>query len=137
MKLVFADTWFFLALFSSKDQGHQRAVRFLKKNRRPMLTTARVITELADALASPVDKPLFLRARGFLFGNTRLEIVEAGRTVFENGLALYSSRLDKGWSLTDCISFDVMKQRGVRDALTADRHFEQAGFRAMLLPAKP
>jgi uncharacterized protein len=42
------------------------------------------------------------------------------------------SRRDKEWSLTDCISFVVMKERGLTEALTADHHFEQAGFKALL-----
>jgi predicted nucleic acid-binding protein len=52
--------------------------------------------------------------------------------LFETGVSLYASRTDKEWSLTDCISFTVMSQYGIRDALTGDRHFEQAGFRALL-----
>jgi len=50
----------------------------------------------------------------------------------DRGLALYISRPDKDWSLTDCISFVVMKERGLTGALTADHHFEQAGFVALL-----
>ena len=46
----------------------------------------------------------------------------------EEGLGLYESRPDKEWSLTDCISFVVMKKEGIVEALTEDRHFEQAGF---------
>ena len=48
------------------------------------------------------------------------------------GLALYANRTDKDWSLTDCISFVVMNERGITDALTGDHHFEQAGFAALL-----
>jgi predicted nucleic acid-binding protein len=47
-------------------------------------------------------------------------------------LDLYASRFDKAWSLTDCISFVVMEQQGIREALTGDHHFEQAGFVALL-----
>jgi uncharacterized protein len=52
--------------------------------------------------------------------------------LFEEALKLYSSRPDKEWGLPDCISFVVMRTRGVKDALTADEHFQQAGFRAVL-----
>jgi predicted nucleic acid-binding protein len=44
----------------------------------------------------------------------------------------YESRPDKAWSLTDCISFVVMNQHGLTEALTGDHHFEQAGFTALL-----
>ena len=46
--------------------------------------------------------------------------------------AMHKERSDKSWSLTDCISFVVMGEHGITDALTGDRHFEQAGFRALL-----
>jgi hypothetical protein len=54
-------------------------------------------------------------------------------SLFYNGLTLYQSRTDKEWGLTDCISFALMKQEGIQDALTSDIHFRQAGFRALLL----
>jgi predicted nucleic acid-binding protein len=44
----------------------------------------------------------------------------------------YRARADKAWSLTDCISFVVMSEHGLSEALTADVHFEQASFRALL-----
>ena len=53
--------------------------------------------------------------------------------LWEGGWELYRNRPDKAWSLTDCISFLVMQQGGLTDALTADEHFRQAGFRAVLL----
>jgi len=46
---------------------------------------------------------------------------------------LYQNRPDKNWSLTDCISFVVMQEHGITEALTADRHFEQAGFVPLLV----
>ena len=51
---------------------------------------------------------------------------------YQAGFDLFANRPDKDWSLTDCISFGVMTERGLTEALTADRHFEQAGFRAVL-----
>jgi len=56
----------------------------------------------------------------------------ASQELFERGLNLYRQRPDKDWSLTDCISFVVMREHGVTKALTADRHFEQAGFAILL-----
>lgn len=61
-----------------------------------------------------------------------VRIVPSGRRLAERGWDLYRRRLDKEWSLTDSISFVVMEDRGITDALTGDRHFEQAGFRALL-----
>ena len=56
----------------------------------------------------------------------------ASRRLFTRGLALYKERTDKEWSLTDCISFVIMRDLKLSAALTADRHFEQAGFMALL-----
>jgi hypothetical protein len=61
----------------------------------------------------------------------------ASSQMLELGLDLYGSRKDKQWELTDCISFRVMQDHGITDALTADRHFEQAGFRALLRQPVP
>jgi hypothetical protein len=52
--------------------------------------------------------------------------------LLDAGLGLYGRRLDKEWSLADCIAFVVMKDEGITDALTTDRHFEQAGFKVLL-----
>ena len=62
-----------------------------------------------------------------------LEVVPLTEELFAEGLALFLSRPDKEWSLTDCISFVVMQNRGIRQAFTADRHFVQAGFEALLM----
>ena len=57
----------------------------------------------------------------------------ASHDLFQEGLFLYSRRRDKAWPLTDCISFVVMEDEEIEDALTGDRHFEQAGFGALLI----
>ncbi len=61
-----------------------------------------------------------------------IRIIPARRSVLESGWELYQKRIDKEWSLTDCISFLVMQKLRLADALTGDRHFEQAGFRMLL-----
>jgi len=63
----------------------------------------------------------------------RLQVISDLEPWHSRGLALFGSRLDKDWSLTDCISFEVMSSYGITEALTGDHHFTQAGFRALLL----
>jgi predicted nucleic acid-binding protein len=63
----------------------------------------------------------------------RISIVPLDSALLERGLQLMAARLDKDWSLTDCISFVVMQDAGINEALSGDRHFEQAGFRALLV----
>ena len=60
-------------------------------------------------------------------------VVAIGSKLFKQALTLYEARSDKTWGLTDCISFVVMEENDLSIALTADHHFVQAGFRALLL----
>jgi uncharacterized protein len=61
-----------------------------------------------------------------------VDVVPLSETLYSEAFALYESRLDKNWGLTDCISFVVMTERGITEALTSDEHFEQAGFATLL-----
>ena len=75
------------------------------------------------------------RCAAFLHGLHRdpaTRILPADSRTFDCGLEFYEKRPDKTWSLTDCISFVVMSEEGRTEALTGDRHFEQAGFTALL-----
>lgn len=124
----FADTFFFLALRNSQDAGHQQAVALLAGLKDPRLvTTAWVLTEVADALASPKNREGFGHLRKML-DQHRAIVIPPSEELFENGIELYLNRPDKAWTLTDCISFVVMHDRGMTEALTGDHHFEQAGF---------
>ena len=60
-----------------------------------------------------------------------IDVALHARETFLDGLELYRSRLDKGYSLTDCISMRIMRREGLTEILTGDRHFEQEGFRAL------
>lgn len=60
-------------------------------------------------------------------------VFPATRQMVLDGYALFERYRDKNWSFTDCISFAVMSKEGITEALTADHHFEQAGFKALLL----
>lgn len=127
----FADSFYFLALLNTRDASHAEALRSAAELL-PIVTTAWVLTEVADALAAPPNRPLVRRLiEGFRTLRT-VEVIPADADLFDRGLDLYFRRPDKGWSLTDCISFVVMSDRGLTDALTGDHHFEQAGFRALL-----
>ena len=64
--------------------------------------------------------------------DNHVTIVPPDDALFHRGVEFYAQRPDKDWSLTDCISFVVMEERGIREALTGDHHFEQAGFAALL-----
>lgn len=128
MKTIFGDTYYFLAVGSDRDQGHQQALQYAARYTGQIVTTEWVLTELADALSSPAQRPRFLNLIELINADENWIIVESSHALFQRGMALFSQRPDKSWSLTDCISFVVMQEHDITEALTADRHFEQAGF---------
>jgi predicted nucleic acid-binding protein len=128
----FADSFVFLAMLNRKDRRHKAAVSALNKSREPLVTTAWVLTELADGLCAAKSRAVFVALEDKLRNDPRVTIVTADARVYDAGLELYRERPDKDWSLTDCISFVVMRERGIVEAWTGDHHFEQAGFVALL-----
>lgn len=132
MPALFADTFYFLALLNSADASHEAAAAFTGSPSATIVTTAWVLTELADGLATTSGRSVFPSFLADLESAPNVRVIGPGAALWRKGVELYSRRPDKGWSLTDCISFVVMGDMGIGDALTADHHFEQAGFRALL-----
>jgi predicted nucleic acid-binding protein len=132
MTPVFADTFFFLALINPRDAAHVKAVAVAGTRAGPLITTAWVLTEVADGLANTSNRHLFAAILADLAQEPSAIIVPPTQELFERGVRFYVARPDKKWSLTDCISFLVMEERHITEALTADHHFEQAGFAALL-----
>ncbi len=132
MKPVFADTYYFLALVNPHDAGHAAAVAYSQQPYLRCITTTWVLVEVADALASPETRQVAAQLIERILADPAIEVVPASQALFDRGLELYESRADKRWSLTDCISMTVMQERGLTEALTGDRDFEQAGYRALL-----
>lgn len=133
MKQVFADTFFFFALLSAHDEAHFQAVQFAEHFHGKIVTTPWVITELADGMAkNPSQRTAFLRFLKAFRANPNFKELSCAQDLFDEGLSIYRQRPDKEWSLTDCISFAAMKQYALSEALTGDRHFEQAGFVCLL-----
>ncbi len=129
---AFADTFFFFAFLNAADSAHREASTFYDGFDGELVTTEWVLTELADALSGISDRPAFVAFHRVIRNDTSVNIIPASHELFAAGIELYAARPDKEWSLTDCISFAVMQREGLADALTGDRHFEQAGFRALL-----
>lgn len=135
MKAVFVDTSFVIALLNSSDQYHAKACELaavLASNNRPRITTTAVLLELGDGFARKGRWQLIAPVLAAAAKDSLLEIMAVDASLAERGSSLRNSRLDKDWGLTDCVSFVVMSDRGLDEALTADRHFQQAGFRALL-----
>ena len=132
MNNVFADSFYFFALLSERDEAHARAVAWSEAYQGRLFTSEWILLELADGLASSQQRTLFPSLRRKLLADGTYEVVGFDSALYGQGVKLYEDRPDKEWSLTDCISFVVMQREGLTEALTGDHHFEQAGFVALL-----
>jgi predicted nucleic acid-binding protein len=130
---VFADTTYWIALVVKQDQYHERAQRWSLRINGRITTTAGVLPETANALSRPAWRSAAVGLIDHLQQRNDVSIVPLSVDLWNRGWEMYRSRLDKAWGLTDCVSFHVMQEAGLTDALTADEHFQQAGFRAVLL----
>ena len=132
MKPVFADTFYFFALLNQQEPSHAKAVDFTKSFRGQIITTGWILIELADGLANFRRCKLFVPMYHDMLAQAQFHIVSCTDDLLRQEIELYDQRPDKEWSLTDCLSFVVMGQEKMTEALTGDHHFEQAGFTALL-----
>lgn len=138
MRVLFADTFYWVALTSTEDRSHRRALEFSRAvpfDR--IVTTDEVLDEYLAffANARPSVRIQAGNTVAQLLADIHAQVFPQTRESFLAGLELYRSRPDKGYSLTDCISMEIMRREGLQEALTNDRHFEQEGFRALFRDA--
>ena len=137
-RTVLLDTSFVIALENKADPHHERAKSLdagLLSEDAVLLLHWGIVLEIADGYArlNRRDKGRTLLER--FEAEDGYEILPITDALFRNATDLYRSRPDKEWDLTDCVSSVLMSERGLSDALTADIHFRQAGFTALLLDA--
>jgi predicted nucleic acid-binding protein len=132
MSVVFADAYYFVARLNRRDQHHERVLNFSSDLRARLITSDWVLMEVADALAESEARGRVREFIMYLRGSAACEIIPASRELLDRALGFYHQHADKRWTLTDCTSFVIMRERQVTDALTGDKHFEQAGFNALL-----
>ncbi len=132
MRAVFADTFFFHALLDRGDARHAQAIVESRTPQRRFVTTEAVLMELGDALHLPGERGEFTAIVDLVRKSAAWELVPASAALFQAGLEIFRRYSDKEWQMTDCISIAVMRQRHLREVLTGDAHFEQAGFKALL-----
>ena len=135
MPEIFADTGYWIGLLNPRDQLHSIAVAMRRAlSNHQIITTEMVLTELLNH-ASGLGPAMRLGAANMVNGLTREEgvtILPQTSQQFHTALASYMRRPDQNWSIVDCASFIVMEERGIQEALAFDRHFQQAGFSALL-----
>lgn len=136
MNDVFLDASYAIALASPKDVHHDKAVMLaqqLEKDGTQLVTTVGVVLEIGNALSRLRYRKAAVALLSAIESDPKIEKVPASEELCEQAFDLFKRRTDKKWGMTDCLSFILMTEREMTAALTADDHFRQAGFRALLL----
>ena len=131
----FLDTSYAIGLLSIKDRHHSRALVWanrLEADQTRLITTRAVLLEIGNALGKQRFRAAAVRLLTSIECDPTITVVSLTDGLFTAAFDLYRQWPDKDWGLIDCVSFVVMTDRGLTEALTADEHFEQAGFVALL-----
>jgi predicted nucleic acid-binding protein len=131
---LFLDTVFIQALYNSRDQYHAKALALLPQVEAAaeVWITEAILIEVGNAL-SAVNRQGAVEFIQLCSQTPNIHLVSVNTALLSRALQLYAARLDKTWGLTDCISFLVMQDQNLTEAVTADEHFVQAGYQALLL----
>lgn len=135
----FVDTVCWIGLLNKDDELHELAdkeYKHLMKSGVRLITTTAVLNEVANALSNPGFRSAVVEFHNCLRLSSRVDIIFIDQELWSSGWKLYEERSDKAWSLTDCFSIVVIEREGLKKVLTNDRHFEQAGFQAVLRKEK-
>ena len=132
LKITFLDTSYVVALINKTDEFHQRANDLVEEYEdAPLVVTDSVLLEIGNSLAREYKSEAVAIIEEFI-ASRDVTIVRLDEILFDKAFDLYKQYSDKKWGLVDCVSFVVMRERNVIDALTHDHHFVQAGFRAVM-----
>jgi len=133
MKRVFGDSFYFIALLNARDFYHAQARQVTRELEGVTVVTTRwVLAEVGNALSGLGARTSFSMFLEGLTGQRRVLALDGSDALYEHGVRLFASRVDKEWSLTDCISMEVMRIEGIDEVLIGDRHLAQAGFKLLL-----
>jgi predicted nucleic acid-binding protein len=132
---VFLDTSGWIALLNATDVLHEKALNHwieLMRHGNGVIVTDWIIAETGNGLSRSSKKFQFESVVRQMMDAPSVELMVIDRELIKRALSMYVQYSDKSWGLVDCASFIVMQERGVTEAFTSDRHFEQAGFRCLL-----
>jgi len=128
---LFLDSGYVIALEAENDQHHSDAsYHWTTLFQSPLLlvTTSYVLDEIVTFLNSRRQHTKAARVGDNLLSASNIQLIHVDEALFRDGWSYFKQHADKTFSLTDCISFVLMKRFEISEALTFDRHFEQAGF---------
>lgn len=135
MRTVFADTGYWIALLNPSDELHQKA-RSITASLMPLriVTSEMIFTELLNGFSKQgtLLRRVAVNLINQSLSNPSIEVIAQTSDLFVSALELYNQRQDQAWSHTDCASFLIMQQQNILEALAYEKHFEQAGFVALL-----
>ncbi len=135
MKSIFVDTHYLVAIINRLDQWHSPAINTVNElGNAELIVTESVFIETLNYFAefrSDIKHHAADSIEGFA-NNPAVEVIKQNTETLANGINFYKSRLDKGYSLTDCISMNTCHNLNIKEILTHDRHFEQEGFKILL-----
>jgi uncharacterized protein len=139
MRLLFADTFYWIAILLHSDRWHQRVIEYGRKHPNiKLVTTDGVLDEMLNYFAerdSSLRKSAAILYQSIVH-DPNIDVIPYISELRQAGFQLYQQRPDKGYSFTDCISMVVMQQMGITQALTHDKHFAQEGFRILFHDTK-
>lgn len=131
MRKVFVDTFYWVALINPQDDWHNKVISISQSLGNSLLITTEEV--LIEVLAFYSKSGIKLKQKTINFiksilSNQNIKIIEQTHYSFTLGFQFYQTRLDKGYSLTDCMSMNTIKQLGINEILSHDKHFFQEGF---------
>ncbi len=140
MTKVFLDTAYAIAITTPSDSFHTKACQlaiWLEQNKISTVTTRAVLLEVGNALSKRRLRHKAVQLLTLVEQDSTIEVIPLSDDLYTRALTLFKNRPDQEWGLVDCVSYVVMQDQGITQALSADKHFQQMGFRALLCESEP
>lgn len=131
-KRIFIDSSAFLALEDESDEHHAAALRFrdqeLLSGHYELITTSYILDETLTLIRSRLGISASIAFSRKIRRSQVVRVLSVSQEVEEEALDLFEQYDDKNFSFTDCVSFVVMRELGIKEAFAFDEHFEQMGL---------
>ncbi len=132
-RIIFLDSGYLIALIRKRDMCHAAALEASELYTGPFLTTDLILVELANSLSKPPYRKTVVTVIEKIQADNDTTVVPFASEGMSKAFSLFKRRGDKTWGIVDCFSFVVMKEKRIKQVLTFDDHFRQAGFDTPLL----